>query len=336
MLINAYCERKKTLGYENLKFDKNAEFLVTGGAGFIGSNLCEAIIGMGYKVRCLDNLSTGKRENVDFLISEKGFTYIEGDIRDFATCMNACEGVDFVLHHAALVSVPWSIKEPLLFTEVNIVGTQNMMEAARLNKIKKFVYASSSAVYGDDQTLPKLEGKEGNPLSPYAANKKANEENGKQYTEIYGLDTYGLRYFNIFGKRQDPHGAYAAVIPKFIRLLINDEVPIIYGDGKQTRDFTYIDNAIEANLRACLAASEVAGQAFNIGSGRKDSLIGIYHELAMQLAKDFEPSFRPEREGDIMHSIADITKAKKELGYNPNTSFSNGIRKTIEWYMENN
>ena len=252
------------MGYKDLKFPENSIFLVTGGAGFIGSNLCEALTDMGYQVRCLDNLSTGKRANVDLLIDRKNYTFIEGDIRDLDTCMEACKGVDYVLNQAAWGSVPRSIEMPLLYEEINIRGTLNMMEAARQNKVKKFVYASSSSVYGDHPVLPKVEGQEGNLLSPYALTKRVDEEYGKLYHKLYGLDTYGMRYFNVFGRRQDPYGVYAAVIPKFLKQLMSGEVPTINGDGKQSRDFTYTDNVIEANLKACLAPSEAAGNAFNI------------------------------------------------------------------------
>ena len=323
------------MGFRNLKFDKDAVFLVTGGAGFIGSNLCEAITDMGYRVRCLDNLSTGKQENVDFLSDRENYTFIKGDIRDLDTCMEACEGVDFVLNQAAWGSVPRSIEMPLLYEEINIRGTLNMMEAARQQGVKKFVFASSSSVYGDHPVLPKVEGQEGNLLSPYALTKHVDEEYGKLYKKLYGLDTYGMRYFNVFGRRQDPDGAYAAVIPKFIRQLLHGEVPTINGDGKQSRDFTYIDNVIEANLKACLAPSEAAGQAFNIAYGGREYLIDIYYDLCKALDKQVEPNFGPDRAGDIKHSNADISKARKLLGYDPDYDFAKGIALAIDWYREN-
>lgn len=323
------------MGYKNLKFSMDATFLVTGGAGFIGSNLCEAILDMGYHVRCLDNLSTGKKENVELFLDNPNYTFIEGDIRDLDTCMNACDGVDYVLHQAAWGSVPRSIKLPLLYEEINIRGTLNMLEAARLKGVKKFVYASSSSVYGDHPVLPKTEGQEGNLLSPYALTKRCNEEYAKLYTKLYGLDTYGLRYFNVFGRRQDPNGAYAAVIPKFIKQLLNDEVPTINGDGNQSRDFTYIDNVIEANLKACKASHEAAGQVFNIAYGGREYLIDIYFCLCNALGKNIEPFFGPEREGDIKHSNADISKARKLLGYDPEYNFNDGINIAIQWYKEN-
>lgn len=323
------------MGYKDLKFAEGSIFLITGGAGFIGSNLCEAILAMGYKVRCLDDFSTGKRENIAGFSGDDKFTLMEGDIRSLDTCLTACEGVDYVLHQAAWGSVPRSIKMPLLYEEINIRGTLNMMEAALGSGVEKFVYASSSSVYGDHPVLPKKEGQEGRLLSPYAVTKRVNEEYGRLYKELYGLDTYGLRYFNVFGRRQDPDGAYAAVIPKFIKQLLNDEQPTINGDGQQSRDFTYIENVIEANLKACLASSVAAGESYNIAYGGREYLIDIYHELCKALGKDIEPIFGPERAGDIKHSNADISKARELLGYEPEWSFERGIEEAIGWYREN-
>ena len=323
------------MGYSNLKFSENSTFLVTGGAGFIGSNLCEAILKMGYKVRCLDDLSTGKQANVDIFLDNPNYTFIKGDIKDLDTCMAACEGVDYVLNQAAWGSVPRSIEMPLFYEKNNIMGTLNMMEAARQQGVKKFVYASSSSVYGDHPVLPKKEGQEGNLLSPYALTKRVDEEFAKLYTRLYGLDTYGLRYFNVFGRRQDPDGAYAAVIPKFIKMLMNGETPTINGDGMQSRDFTYIENVIEANLKACLAPHEAAGNAFNIAYGGREYLIDIYHSLTRALGKDIEPNFGPDRAGDIKHSNADISKAREMLGYNPDYDFDSGLKLAIDWYVEN-
>ncbi|MBQ9867519.1 MAG: SDR family oxidoreductase [Lachnospiraceae bacterium] len=323
------------MGFRDLKFPEGSRFLVTGGAGFIGSNLCEAILDLGYSVRCLDDLSTGKQINVDFLKDRSGYEFVKGDIKDLDTCMKACEGIDYVLNQAAWGSVPRSIEMPLFYEENNIRGTLNMMEAARQNGVKRFVYASSSSVYGDHPVLPKVEGQEGNLLSPYALTKRACEEYGKLYFKLYGLNTYGLRYFNVFGRRQDPDGAYAAVIPRFIRQLLHGEVPTINGDGKQSRDFTYVDNVIEANLKACLAGEEAAGQAYNIAYGGREYLIDIYNALCDALGVDVKPNFGPDRPGDIKHSNADISKAKKLLGYDPEFDFSKGIKLAIEWYKEN-
>lgn len=323
------------MGYKNLIFPENSKFLVTGAAGFIGSNLCEAILNMGYKVRALDDLSTGKQENIDMFLNNPNYEFVKGDIKNLDVCMSACDGIDYVLNQAAWGSVPRSIEMPLFYSLNNIQGTLNMLEAARQKGVKKFVYASSSSVYGDEPNLPKREGIEGNLLSPYAVTKMCDEEWAKQYTKHYGLDTYGMRYFNVFGRRQDPDGAYAAVIPKFIKLLINGEAPTINGDGKQSRDFTYIENVIEANLKACLASSEVAGQAFNIAYGGREYLIDIYYGLTQALGVDIEPNFGPERAGDIKHSNADISKARDLLGYDPDWSFEDGIKAAIDWYKEN-
>lgn len=322
------------MGYQNLTFPKGSVFLVTGGAGFIGSNLCEAILNLGYKVRCLDDLSTGKRENVDLFLDNPDYKFIKGDVKDLDTCMQACDGANFVLHQAAWGSVPRSIEMPLFYCANNISGTLNMLEAARQKGVKKFVYASSSSVYGDEPNLPKKEGREGNLLSPYAVSKRADEEWAKQYSLHYGLDTYGLRYFNVFGRRQDPDGAYAAVIPKFIRQLLNGETPMINGDGKQSRDFTYIENVTEANLKACLAGSEAAGEAYNIAYGGREYLLDIYYGLTKALGVNIEPNFGPDRAGDIKHSNADISKAREMLGYEPEWSFETGIQAAIEWYKE--
>ena len=323
------------MSYKELVFPADSVFLVTGGAGFIGSNICEALLDMGYTVRCMDNLSTGHIENIQPFMENPKFTFLEKDIRDLDACMEATKGVDYVLNEAAWGSVPRSIEMPLLYEEINIRGTLNMMEASRQNGVKKFVYASSSSVYGDSTVLPKKEGQEGNVLSPYALTKKTDEEYGKLYKKLYGLDTYGLRYFNVFGRRQDPNGAYAAVIPKFLRQLMHGETPTINGDGKQSRDFTYVDNVIEGNLRACLASSDAAGEAYNIGAGGREYLIDVYHHLTDALGVDVEPIFGPPRAGDIRDSNADISKARKNLGYDPSYDFKAGIELAIEWYRNN-
>ncbi len=324
------------MGYKHLRFPENSTFLVTGGAGFIGSNLCEAILNLGYNVRCLDDLSTGKLDNISDFMDNARFEFIKGDIKDYDTCYKACQGVDFVLNQAAWGSVPRSLEMPLFYCQNNIQGTLNMLEAARQNGVKKFVYASSSSVYGDEPNLPKIEYRTGNLLSPYALTKRCNEEWAKQYSRHYGLDTYGLRYFNVFGRRQNPDGAYAAVIPKFIKLLINNERPTINGDGLQSRDFTYIENVIEANLKACLASHEYAGEAFNVAYGGREYLIDIYKGLTKTLnCEEIEPIYGPDRAGDIKHSNADISKARKMLGYDPEYDFKRGIAEAIAWYKEN-
>lgn len=323
------------MGYEKLRFPENSLFLVTGGAGFIGSNLCESILKLGYRVRCLDDLSTGKQENVDLFLDHPNYSFVKGDIKDLETCVKACEGVDYVLNQAAWGSVPRSIEMPLFYCANNVMGTLNMLEAARRQGVKKFVYASSSSVYGDEPVLPKREGREGNLLSPYAVSKRCDEEWAKQYTRHYGLDTYGLRYFNVFGRRQDPNGAYAAVIPRFLRQLLHGERPTIHGDGRQSRDFTYIENVIEANLKACLAPHEAAGEAYNVAYGGREYLLDIYNGLTKALGVEIEPIFGPERPGDIKHSNADIGKARRLLGYDPDWSFERGIQAAIAWYKEN-
>ena len=323
------------MSYQELKFPEGSTFLVTGGAGFIGSNIAEALLSMGYNVRVMDNLSTGHIENISMHMDNPRFTFLQEDIRDLDKCLAATEGVDYVMNEAAWGSVPRSIEMPLLYEEINIRGTLNMMEASRVNGVKKFVYASSSSVYGDSTVLPKKEGGEGALLSPYALTKRCDEEYGALYKKLYGLDTYGLRYFNVFGRRQDPNGAYAAVIPKFLKLLMAGEQCTINGDGRQSRDFTYIDNVIEANMRACLAPSEAAGEAYNIGAGGREYLIDVYNGLCEALGIEREPIFGPPRKGDIRDSNADISKARKNLGYDPSYDFKSGIKLAIDWYREN-
>lgn len=320
------------MDYKDLKFENNTKFLVTGAAGFIGSNLCEAILGMGYKVRALDDLSTGKIENINLFIDNPNFEFIEGDVKDFDTCNNACKDVDFVLHQAAWGSVPRSIEMPLFYNKNNIEGTLNMLESAKQNSVKKFVYASSSSVYGDEPNLPKTEGNEGSLLSPYALTKRCDEEWAKQYTLHYGLPTIGLRYFNVFGKRQNPNGPYAAVIPKFINLLLDGKQPTINGNGTNSRDFTYVENVIEANLKACFAPKEASGQAFNIAYGGQVTLNDLYVCISNELNNNIKPIYGPERAGDIKHSNANINKAKALLGYDPKWSFQDSIKTTVKWY----
>lgn len=323
------------MGYQNIKFPSDTVFLVTGGAGFIGSNLCDAILKLGCRVRCLDDLSTGKQANVDIFEGNPAYEFIHGDIKDPDICVRACEGVEYVLHQAAWGSVPRSLEMPLFYCANNVSGTLNMLEAARLCKARKFVYASSSSVYGDTDVLPQKEGFEGKPLSPYAVSKRGNEDWAGQYTLHFGLETIGLRYFNVFGRRQDPDGPYAAVIPRFIRHLLRGESPTIYGDGLQSRDFTYVENVIEANLKACLAGEKASGHAFNIAFGESRPLLHVYRTIVNALGKDVKPVFGPARLGDILHSHADISLAKEFLGYAPDWSFERGIQAAITWYREN-
>lgn len=322
------------MGYENVTFPKGTKFLVTGAAGFIGSNLVEAILKLGYKVRGLDNFSTGKKENIKLFIDDPLFEFIEGDIRDFDTCNKACEGIDYVLHQAALGSVPRSMKEPLIYEDNNIKGTSNMMETARLAGIKRFIYASSSSVYGDSTKLPKIEGNEGNVLSPYALTKMVNEQYGKLYTKVYGLECIGLRYFNVFGRRQDPHSQYAAVIPIFVKALLNNQPPTIFGDGEQSRDFTYIENVIEANLKACIAPNQACGETFNIAFGERITINELYNKLCKLLVKEIKPIYGSKRQGDVKHSLAEISKARKMLSYNPKYSLNTGLEMTMKWYIQ--
>jgi UDP-N-acetylglucosamine 4-epimerase len=323
------------MGYQDLEFENDSVFLITGAAGFIGSNLVEAVLDLGYEVRGIDNFSNGRKENIKEFINNEKFNFIEGDIREYETCLKAAEDVDYILHQAALGSVPRSMREPLIYEDNNIKGTSNMMEAARQNNVKKFVYASSSSVYGDSKELPKEEGKEGQVLSPYALTKSVKEEYAKLYTESYGLECIGLRYFNVFGRRQDPFSEYAAVIPKFIKILKDGNQVEIYGDGEQSRDFTYIENVIEANLKACAADSKAAGEAFNIAYGERFTINQIYDLMCEKLEIEREPIYAPERPGDIKHSLADISKAEELLNYNPDWDFKSGFKEAIEWYKDN-
>lgn len=319
---------------ENL-IEEKTMFLVTGAAGFIGSNLVEELLSRGYKVRGLDNLSTGKKENVEEFFPNSNFEFIEADIRDLEVCKKACQGVEFVLHQAALGSVPRSIKYPLLYEETNIKGTLNMMQAALDAGVKRFVYASSSSVYGDSSKLPKVEGEEGKTLSPYALTKAVNEEYARLYYNLYGLETIGLRYFNVFGKKQDPNSMYAAVIPAFVKNLLNDKAPTIYGDGEQSRDFTYVKNVVQVNLKSCVAPKEACGKAFNVACGERTTLNNLYNLLSELLGKDIEPIYNCPRAGDVKHSLADISQTIKYLNYKPTYDFRSGFRETIEWYVLN-
>ncbi len=323
------------IGCKEYFFKKDSSFLVTGGAGFIGSNLVEKILNLGYKVRVLDNFSTGKKRNIEEFLDNSNFEFIEGDIRELVTCREACNGIDYVLHQAALCSVPRSINDPRTTNDVNITGTLNMMIAARDNKVKRFIYASSSSVYGDEPNLPKIEGKVGKPLSPYAITKKVNELYARNFYELYKLPVIGLRYFNIFGEKQDCDSAYAAVIPIFINKLLNKEAPTINGDGKQSRDFTYIENVIEANLEACLANKEALGEVFNIAYGGRVYLNDLYWKICKLLEVNIQPVYGPERPGDIKHSNADISKAKNILGYHPEYDVDRGLEKALKWYKRN-
>jgi len=321
------------MGYESLKFPIDTMFLVTGAAGFIGSNLVEVLLGMGMKVRALDNFSAGKRENIDLFLNHTNFEFIEGDLCNFDSCQKACEDVDYILHQAALGSVPRSVKFPLIYEENNIKGTLNIMEAARLaGSVKRIVYASSSSIYGDAAMLPKVEGEEGRLLSPYAVTKHVNEQYGSLYTHLYGVQCIGLRYFNVFGRRQDPYSQYAAVIPLFAKMLLAGESPTINGDGGTSRDFTYIENVIEANLKACLAPSEACGQAYNIAYGERFTLNQMYAKMCELFGVDIEPIYGPERAGDIRHSHADISKARRFLDYKPSWSFELGFEQALDWY----
>ena len=322
------------MDFSDLTFKPGSVFLVTGGAGFIGSNLCEAILRMGCRVKCMDDFSTGRTENIEPFKKHEAFILLEGDIRDYETCFSACKGVDYVLHQAAWGSVPRSIKMPLLYEQINISGSLNMLEASRQNNVKKFVYASSSSVYGDTNIFPQKEGNEGKVLSPYALTKRVVEEYARLYTKLYGLDTYGLRYFNVFGRRQNPEGDYAAVIPKFINLLMNGKKATIYGDGMQSRDFTYIDNVIDANLRACMAGTNAAGECFNIACGDTISLLQVYRTICDLLDIEREPLFAEKRAGDIILSNADISRARKKLGYHTKYDFYTGLKCAVEYYRQ--
>ena len=320
----------------------NKKILITGGAGFIGSNLCDALINPGNEVVCLDNFSTGKMENIEHLLSNPQFKLITGDIRNPDDCRKAVEGVDYVLHEAALGSVPRSINDPVTTNDVNIGGFLNMLVAARDAKVKRFVFAASSSTYGDSEALPKVEEVIGRPLSPYAITKYVNELYADVFSRTYGMECIGLRYFNVFGRRQDPEGAYAAVIPLFVKQLMNHEPVIINGDGEYSRDFTYIDNVIQMNLLA-LSTNNLAAvnTIYNTAFGDRTTLNQLVGYLKAFL-KEYDPEINnieikhgPNRAGDIPHSLASIDKAKRLLGYDPKYNLKDGLKEAIHWYWEN-
>jgi UDP-N-acetylglucosamine/UDP-N-acetylgalactosamine 4-epimerase len=320
----------------------SSKILITGGAGFIGSNLCEKLLEVGATVVCLDNFATGKKENLAAFIDDPHFTLIEGDIRDAEVCKKACEGVDYILHQAALGSVPRSLKDPVTTNEVNISGFLNMLVAARDASVKRFVYAASSSTYGDSENLPKVEDVIGKPLSPYAITKYVNELYADIFKNAYNLDTIGLRYFNVFGRKQDPNGAYAAVIPKFVIQLMNHQSPVINGDGTFSRDFTYIDNVIQMNLLALTTNREEAlNEVYNTAVGDRTNLLELTTLLKKYLAEydpgiaNIEIKHGPTRAGDIPHSLASVEKAKSLLGYQPTHRIDEGIKEAVNWYWEN-
>ena len=315
------------------------KILVTGGAGFIGSNLCDKLISLNARVRCLDNYATGKRENIEHLLHYSNFESIKGDIVDYDTCLKATDQIDFVLHQAALGSVPRSIKDPLTTNKVNIEGFLNVLNASVENKVQKFVYAASSSTYGDSKSLPKVENIIGNPLSPYAITKYVNELYAGVFSSIYGIETTGLRYFNVFGKRQDINGPYAAVIPKFIDTLMKHESPVINGDGTYSRDFTHVDNVVQMNLLVLLNTIPSNGnQVYNTAVGNRTTILELFQKIKNTLSAyeksiyNIEPKFNSVRDGDVPHSKASIEKAVNNLGYKPEVSIDEGIEKTIKWF----
>ncbi|AWG21415.1 LPS biosynthesis protein WbpP [Flavobacterium faecale] len=321
---------------------ENTTLLITGGAGFIGSNLCEHFLTKGYKVICLDNFATGHRHNLKDCFLNQNFKLIEGDIRNIEDCQLAVQGADYVLHQAALGSVPRSLKDPITTNDVNVSGFLNMLTAARDAKVKRFVYAASSSTYGDSIGLPKVEEVIGKPLSPYAITKYVNELYAEIFSKTYGIETIGLRYFNVFGRKQDPNGAYAAVIPKFVMQLMNHESPVINGDGSYSRDFTYIDNVIQMNELAITTTNkEAVNTVYNTAYGDRNTLIDLIEYLKQYLAEydpviaDVEIVFGPNRAGDIPHSLASIDKAKMLLNYNPQFSLQEGLREAVSWYRGN-
>lgn len=320
---------------EGIKLPAHSRFLVTGGAGFIGANLVGALLQLGCKVRAMDNLSTGYKENIDQFLASPDFEFRIGDVRNLDDCRQACEGVDFVLHQAAWGSVPRSIEQPLLYEEINIGGTLKMLQAGREAGVKRFVYASSSSVYGDSMAVPKVEGEEGRPLSPYALTKQTNEMFAENYFRLYGLQVIGLRYFNVFGPKQDPGSPYAAVVPQFIQSLLRGDTPLVHGDGEQSRDFTYVTNAVQANLKACVAPLAACGQVFNVACGRCTKLNELLDMLADIIGVRIQPRYGPARPGDVRHSLADINHAKALLDYNPEVLVRTGLELTVSWFQAN-
>lgn len=314
------------------------KFLVTGGAGFIGSHITEYLLKAGAgKVRVLDNYATGLKQNIDLFTPYDNFEFLEGDIRDPETCKKACEGIDYVSHQAALGSVPRSINDPITSNDVNVGGFVNMLTAAKDAGVKTFVYASSSSVYGDEPNLPKREEKVGTPLSPYAVTKKANELYADVFGPLYGMKLVGYRYFNVFGPRQDPNGPYAAVIPLFVSGIMKNDKVYINGDGEQTRDFTFVDNAVQANLRGMLCENEAAfGEVYNVAVGENFSVNFLYKEIRRILDADHEATYREPRAGDVRNSLADISKAKELLGYEPTKRFMDGLVQTVEYFKKMN
>jgi len=327
--------------YRELKKIQGSRVLITGGAGFIGSNLCETLLNNQLQVICLDNFSTGKRENIAAFLNHPQFTLIEGDIRNLQDCQNACTGVDYILHEAALGSVPRSIQDPITTNAVNVSGFLNMLVAARDAKVKRFIYAASSSTYGDHEALPKVEDVIGKPLSPYAITKYVNELYADIFHKTYQLDTIGLRYFNVFGKRQDPNGAYAAVIPKFVQQFISHESPVINGDGSYSRDFTYIDNVLQMNMLAMTTTNKNAlNTVYNTAYGDRTTLLELTKLLKENLGKfdkdilNVEIKHRENRLGDIPHSLASVDKAKQLLNYSPKYNIADGIKEAVSWYWK--
>ncbi|HEY4324211.1 MAG TPA: SDR family oxidoreductase [Mucilaginibacter sp.] len=322
--------------YHNESISQSS-FLITGGAGFIGSNIVEYLIKYGAKkVRVLDNFSTGSRANIANYLNNPTFELLEGDIRDLATCCKAVEGIDYVSHQAALGSVPRSIADPITTNEVNVSGFLNMLVSVRDAQIKRFVYAASSSTYGDHPDLPKKEEKIGNPLSPYAVTKYVNELYASVFSRNYDLHAIGLRYFNVFGPRQDPRGPYAAVIPLFMECAIKGQTPVIFGDGETSRDFTFVENAVHANIKAMLNAEIDKHEIINIAYNNRTTLNELWNEICVITGANVKPQYKPERKGDVKHSLANINKAKKLIGYNPQISVNEGLKIAYEWYTLGN